>query len=66
MNTPNPFVSDEDGAIIERFGASSARGAANRFYFLIDENGTIIWKDTTGRLLPVEVLLSQLQDVVGG
>jgi peroxiredoxin len=61
VNTPNPFVSDPDGEIIGRFGALNARGSANRYYYLIDEEGTIIWKDVTGRLIPVEALLAQLR-----
>jgi peroxiredoxin len=66
VNTPNPFVSDPDGQIIESYGAGSEGRAASRFYFLIDEDGTILWKDVTGRLIPVDALLTQLREVVGG
>ncbi len=33
---------------------------ANRYYFLIDEEGTLIWKNVTGGLIPVDKLLTDL------
>jgi alkyl hydroperoxide reductase subunit AhpC len=57
-------VSDPDGAIIGRYGALSGRGSASRYYFLLDEEGTILWKDTTGRLIPVEAILTRLREVL--
>ena len=61
----NRFVSDVDATIINRYGALGGRGFANRYYFLIDEEGTVIWKNVTGQLIPVEALLSELEEVVG-
>ena len=38
---------------------------ANRYYFLIDEEGTLIWKNVEGGLIPVESLLTEMAEVVG-
>jgi peroxiredoxin len=61
----NRFVSDVDATIINRYGALGPRGVANRYYFLIDEDGTVIWKNVTGQLIPVEALLTELRGAVG-
>jgi len=42
----------------------SPQRVANRYYFLIDENGKLIWKSVTGQLIPVEKLVSDLGEVV--
>ena len=39
---------------------------ASRYYFLIDEEGTLIWKNVTGGLIPVEALLGEMAEVVSG
>ena len=65
VNAQNAFVSDVDANIISSYGALSGRGMANRYYFLIDEDGTVMWKNVTGGLIPVEALLAELSDVVG-
>jgi peroxiredoxin len=65
VNAQNQFVSDVDAEIIRSYGALGDRGMANRYYFLVDEDGTIIWKNVTGGLIPVEALLAELEGVVG-
>jgi peroxiredoxin len=56
----NAFLSDPDMNVIRAYGAESPRGAASRFYFLIDESGKIVWKSTNNSLIPTEVLLEDL------
>ncbi len=65
----NHFLSDPDLEVIERYGAVSSGGnvrVASRFYFLIDEQGTLVWKNVTGGLIPVEALLDEMSEVVSG
>jgi len=51
--------------VIKKFGANDdARKFARRYYFLIDENGKVIWRSVNGTLIPVDKLLSDLTDVV--
>ena len=69
VNARNHFLSDPDLEVIERYGAVSSGGnvrVASRYYFLIDEEGTLIWKNVTGALIPVEALLTELTGVVSG
>jgi peroxiredoxin len=64
VNAKNTFLSDPDAKIISAYGALNAQRVANRYYFLIDENGTLIWKNVTGQLIPVEKLVGDLAEVV--
>ena len=64
VNAKNTFLSDPDAKIISAYGALNAQRIANRYYFLIDENGKLIWKSVTGQLIPVEKLITDLQEVV--
>ena len=64
VNAKNTFLSDQDAKIISAYGALSPQRVANRYYFLIDENGKLIWKSVTGQLIPVEKLVSDLAEVV--
>ena len=55
--------------VIERYGAANDSGnvaVARRYYFLIDEDGTLIWKNVAGGLIPVESLIAELTEVVSG
>lgn len=60
VGAENAFLSDPDMEVIEAYGAASARGTANRYYFLIDESGKIVWKSTNNSLIPTERLLEDL------
>jgi peroxiredoxin len=64
VNAKNTFLSDPDGKVISAYGAMSGAKVAQRFYFLIDENGKLIWKSVNGQLSPVDKLLSDLAEVV--
>jgi peroxiredoxin len=65
VNAKNVFLSDVDAVVVQRYGAlEPARKIARRFYFLIDEQGKLIWKNTTGQLIPVEKLVQDLAVVV--
>ncbi len=64
VNAKNTFLSDQDAKIISAYGALSAQRVANRYYFLIDESGKLVWKSVTGQLIPVEKLVSDLGEVV--
>ena len=64
VNAKNTFLSDPDAKVIEAYGALNAGRIANRYYFLIDESGKLIWKSVTGQLIPVEKLVSDLAEVV--
>jgi peroxiredoxin len=60
----NTFLTDPDAKVISAYGALNANKIANRYYFLIDENGMLIWKSVTGQLIPVDKLVSDLAQVV--
>jgi len=64
VNAKNTFLSDPDAKVISAYGALNAQRVANRYYFLIDENGNLIWKSVTGQLIPVEKLITDLAAVV--
>ena len=64
VNAKNTFLSDQDAKIISAYGALNAQRVANRYYFLIDESGKLVWKSVTGQLIPVEKLVSDLGEVV--
>jgi peroxiredoxin len=64
VKAQNVFLSDPEAKIISAYGALNANKIANRYYFLLDESSTLIWKNTTGQLIPVEKLLTDLAAVV--
>ena len=67
VQAKNTFLSDVDAVVIKKYDAFDApRGIAKRFYFLIDENGKVIWESTSGALIPVDKLLEDLTAAVKG
>jgi peroxiredoxin len=65
VSAKNIFLTDPDAKVISAYGALNAQNKiANRYYFLIDENGKLIWKNVTGQLIPVEKLVDDLGQVV--
>jgi peroxiredoxin len=56
------FVSDRTMAIAMKYDAANANNA-KRYYFLVDENGKIVWRSVTGGLVPTEKLLTELSSV---
>jgi peroxiredoxin len=67
VKAQNTFLSDVDAIVIKRYGAQDdARKIAKRYYFLIDENGKIIWRSVTGALLTIDPLLEQINAAIKG
>jgi peroxiredoxin len=64
VNAKNTFLTDPEAKVIGAYGALNGAKIANRYYFLIDENGKLIWKSVTGQLIPVEKLVEDLGQVV--
>jgi len=64
VNAKNAFLTDPEAKVIGAYGALNPLKIANRYYFLIDENGKLIWKNVTGQLIPVEKLVDDLAVVV--
>ena len=50
----------------QKYGALNANGTASHYYLLIDEKGRLIWKNTTGQLIPVEKSIADLAAVPKG
>lgn len=53
--------------VINMYGAGreGANAVARRFYFLIDPDGTLLWKNVANQLIPVEALIGQLAEAIG-
>lgn len=65
VQAKNLFLSDPEAKVIGAYGALNPDSKiARRFYFLIGENGNVIWKSTTGQLIPVDKLVEDLAGVV--
>jgi peroxiredoxin len=59
------FLSDIDAVVVKRFGAfNDATKGVRRFYFLIDEQGTVLWRSVNGTLLPFDKLMEDLTAAV--
>jgi peroxiredoxin len=63
-NAKNTFLADPEAKVITAYGALNANKIANRYYFLLDENSRLMWKNVTGQLIPVEKLVADLAAVV--
>lgn len=65
VGAKNFFLSDMDAVVMKRYGAFNPQsGIARRYYYLIDEGGKLIWKNTTGQLVPAEKLVEDLTAAV--
>ena len=64
VSAKNTFLADPEAKVISAYGALNAIKISNRYYFLIDENDKLIWKNVTGQLIPVEKLVEDLAVVV--
>jgi len=62
VGAKNTFVSDRSLAIAQKYDAAAANNS-RRYYFLIDENGKVVWKSTNNSLIPTDKLLSDLAQV---
>ncbi len=63
----NQFISDPSRRVIDMYGAGreGANAGAQRFYFLIDPEGVLVWKNVANQLIPVESLIGELAEVAG-
>jgi len=64
VGAKNTFVSDVDYTIIPKYGASTAAKGTQRYYYLVDKTGKIIWKDTSNRVLDTEKMAADLASVL--
>jgi peroxiredoxin Q/BCP len=64
VGAKNTFVSDLEYSIIPKYGASNPNRGALRYYYLIDNTGKIIWKDSSGGLLDTQKLATDLATVL--
>ena len=64
VGAKNTFVSDVDYTIIPKYGASTATKGTQRYYYLVDKTGKIIWKDTSNRVLDTEKMAADLAAVL--
>jgi peroxiredoxin len=62
VNAKNGFVSDPDLTVTTKYDAVGGQNPkmAKRYYFLIDDAGKILWKDTTNTLLSSEAVMDVL------
>ena len=61
VGAKNTFFSDVEGTVATAYGAlDPARRSTRRYYFLLDENGNLIWKNITGGIIPLEKLFEDL------
>ncbi len=64
VGAKNLFVSDLEYNIIPKYGANNANRGTNRYYYLIDSTGKIIWSDTSNRVLDTERLANDIAAVL--
>jgi peroxiredoxin Q/BCP len=64
VGAKNTFVSDVEYNIIPAYGAQTQNRTALRYYFLVDQTGKIVWKDTTNSVLDTEKLAANLASVL--
>jgi peroxiredoxin len=65
VGAKNSFYSDLEGTVGKAYGAvNPGRPNLLRHYYLLGEDGNIIWKNTTGQLIPVEKLIADLETII--
>jgi peroxiredoxin Q/BCP len=57
------FVSDRTLAIAQKYDAANANNA-KRYYFLVDEQGKVIWRSVNNSLIPTDKLITDLGSVL--
>jgi thioredoxin-dependent peroxiredoxin len=57
------FVSDRTLAISQKYDAANPNNS-KRYYFLIDEQGKIVWRSVNNSLIPTDKLLTELGSVL--
>jgi peroxiredoxin len=69
VGAKNGFVSDPDLTVMTKYGAINPTREpkqANRFYFLVDEKGKVIWRSVDGKLIPTDQLIADLSKLLNG
>jgi peroxiredoxin len=65
VGAKNNFVSDTDLKIAPKYDAQNPNSPMfKRYYFLIDETGKILWKNTANQVIPSEKLLADLGQIL--
>ena len=67
VGAKNGFVADPDLTITTAYDAirpNSNPKVSNRFYFLIDEKGKVIWRSVNGSLIPTDQLIADLSKLL--
>jgi peroxiredoxin len=67
VGAKNGFLSDPDLTVTTMYDAVRPTGtpkAANRYYFLIDQKGKVIWRSVNGSLIPTDQLIADLGKVL--
>jgi peroxiredoxin len=62
VGAKNAFVSDRTLSISQKYDAANPNNS-KRYYFLIDEGGKIVWKNTNNQLIPTDKLLGDLAQI---
>ena len=60
VGAKNLFASDLEYTIIPKYGADNANRGTQRYYYLVDKTGKIVWKDTSNRVLETEKLVADV------
>jgi peroxiredoxin Q/BCP len=60
----NLFVSDLEYNIIPKYGANNQNRGTLRYYYLVDQTGKIVWKDTSNRVLDTEQMAAELSKIL--
>jgi peroxiredoxin Q/BCP len=60
VKAQNTFVSDLEHTIATKYGAATPNRGTSRFYYLVDQSGKIVWKDTSNRVLDTERLATDI------
>jgi peroxiredoxin Q/BCP len=63
VGAKNNFVSDRSLEIAMKYDAANPNNA-KRYYFLIDKTGKVVWKSSTGALLPTAQLLTTVSQAL--
>jgi len=62
VGAKNAFVSDRALSISQKYDAANPNNS-KRYYFLIDEGGKIVWKNTNNQLIPTDKLLGDIAQI---
>ena len=66
VNAKNTFVSDTELKVAPKYDAQGLNGGPmfKRYYFLVDETGKIVWKNTANQVIPSEKLMTDLGQIL--